>query len=92
MSVKLLTKHLLEVLSLKEGSTGSPESTLIKMSNCWKSHAAGQLLFPTCDPSKYFKYKLTNSCLLYQYVSNKSIRMKRIKLLFVDLLRFEMTK
>ena len=39
MSVKLLTEHLLEVLSLKGGCTGSSESTLVKMSNCWKFHA-----------------------------------------------------
>ena len=38
MSVKLLTEHLLEVLSLKGGCTGSSESTLVKMANCWKSH------------------------------------------------------
>ena len=31
MSVKLLTEHLLEVLSLKGGCTGSSESTLVKL-------------------------------------------------------------
>ena len=39
MIVKLLTEHLLEFLSLKGGCRGSSESTLVKMSNCWKSHA-----------------------------------------------------
>ena len=43
MSVKLLTEHHLEFLSLKEGCTGSSESTLVKMSNCWKSHAAAHM-------------------------------------------------
>ena len=43
MIVKLLTEHHLEFLSLKGGGRGSSESTLIKMSNCWKSHAAGQM-------------------------------------------------
>ena len=38
MSVKLLTKHHLEFLSLKGGCTGSTESTLVKMPHCWKSH------------------------------------------------------
>ena len=38
MSVKLLAEHLLEVLSLKGGSTCSSESTLVKMPHCWKSH------------------------------------------------------
>ena len=39
MSVKLLTEHHLEFLSLTGGCTGSYESTLVKISNCWKSHA-----------------------------------------------------
>ena len=43
MIVKLLTEHHLEFLSLKGGCRGSSESTLIKMSNCWKSHAAAHL-------------------------------------------------
>ena len=38
MIVKLLTEHHLAFLSLKLS-----ESTLIKMSNCWKSHAAAHL-------------------------------------------------
>ena len=38
MIVKLLTEHHLEFLSLKEGYTDSSEFTLVKMSNCWKSH------------------------------------------------------
>ena len=42
MIVKLLTKHHLEFLSLKGGYRGLSESTLVKMSNCWKSHAAAQ--------------------------------------------------
>ena len=38
MSVKLLTDHHLEFLSLKGGCTGASESTLVKMLHCWKSH------------------------------------------------------
>ena len=45
MIVKLLTEHHLEFLSLKEGCRGSPESTLAKMSNCWKSHVTAHLFF-----------------------------------------------
>ena len=44
MIVMLLTEHHLEFLSLKGGSRGSSESTLVKMSNCWKSHATAQFL------------------------------------------------
>ena len=40
MIVKLLTEHHLEFLSLEVDCTGSSESTLVKMSNCWKSRAA----------------------------------------------------
>ena len=43
MIVKLLTEHHLEFLSLKGGCRGPSESTLVKMSNCWKSHAAAQM-------------------------------------------------
>ena len=43
MIVKLLTEHHLEFLSLTGGCRGSSESTLVKMSNCWKSHAMAQI-------------------------------------------------
>ena len=44
MTVKLLTEHHLESLSLKGGYTGSSESTLVKMQHCWKSHATAHLM------------------------------------------------
>ena len=43
MIVKLLTERHLEFLSLKGGCRGSSESTLVKMSNCWKSHALAHI-------------------------------------------------
>ena len=43
MIVQLLTEHHLEFLSLKGGYRGSFESTLVKMSNCWKSYVVAQL-------------------------------------------------
>ena len=43
MIEKLLTERHLEFLSLKEGCRGSSESTLVKMSNCWKSHALAHI-------------------------------------------------
>ena len=49
MIVKLLTEHHLEFLSLKGGFTGSSESTLVKMSNCWKSHALALLVVKNFD-------------------------------------------
>ena len=45
MSVKLLTEHHLEFLSLKGDCTGSPESTLVKIPHCWKSHVTAQMSF-----------------------------------------------
>ena len=47
MIVKLLTEHHLEFLSLRGGCRGLSVSTLVKMSNCWKSHAAAQ----SCESS-----------------------------------------
>ena len=44
MRVKLLTEHNLEFLSLKGAYRGSSESTLIKMSHCWKSHATALII------------------------------------------------
>ena len=45
MIVKLVTEHHLEFLSLKGGCTGSSESTLVKMSNCWKSHVTSHISY-----------------------------------------------
>ena len=44
MIVKLLTEYHLEFLSLRAGCIyAHPESTLVKKSKCWKSHAAARL-------------------------------------------------
>ena len=43
MIVKPLTEHHFKFLSFKEGCRGSTESSLVKMSNNWKSHAAAQV-------------------------------------------------
>ena len=43
MILKLLNEHHLEFLRLKGGCTGSSESTHVKMSHCWKSHATAQM-------------------------------------------------
>ena len=44
MTVKLLTEHQLELLSLIGSCTGLSESTLVKMPHCWKAHATAQIL------------------------------------------------
>ena len=51
MTVKLLTEHHLEFLIFKGGCTGWSESTLVKMSNCLKSHTAAHFIF-----SVYFQF------------------------------------
>ena len=50
MIVKLLAERHLEFLSITGGCRGPYESTLVKMSNCWKSRALAQLIHcKTCE-------------------------------------------
>ena len=49
MSVKLLTEHHLEFLSLKGVCTVSYESTLVKMPHCWKSHVTPYFSFAVAE-------------------------------------------
>ena len=50
LTVKLLTEQDLEFLSLKGGCTGLPESTLVKMPYCWKSHVTSHIA--RADPER----------------------------------------
>ena len=43
MIVKLLNEHHLEILSLKGGWKSSSESTNVKMTQYWKSHALAHI-------------------------------------------------
>ena len=47
MSVKLLTEHDLEFLSLKGDCTGSFDSTLVIMPHCLKSHVTAHIIIDT---------------------------------------------
>ena len=60
MSVKLLTEHHLEFLSLKGGCRGSSKSTLVKMPHCWKSHVAAHMCL-----SSQVKVKQSRGGLIY---------------------------
>ena len=51
--VTLLTERHLEGLSLKGGCTGLSESTLVKKSHCWKSHAMAQLSLKSGHDSQF---------------------------------------
>ena len=62
LSVKLLAEHLLEILSLKGGCTGSYESTLVKMPHCWKLCADPEG-FVREDPNLIRVFCLYFSCL-----------------------------
>ena len=44
MTVQLLTEHHLKFLGLKEGCIGSSESTLVKITTCWKPHVMVQII------------------------------------------------
>ena len=48
MIVKLLTEQNLVCLSLKGGCRGSPESALVKMPHCWKSHDMALIILMEC--------------------------------------------
>ena len=43
MIVKLLTEQHLDFLSLKGGCIGSSESTLVEMTDCWKSRTLAHM-------------------------------------------------
>ena len=61
MTVKLLTEHHLEFLSLKEGCTASCESTLVKVPHCWKSHVAAHM-FLTHISLAFFMWEIGKQC------------------------------
>ena len=48
MTVKLVTEHHLEFLSLK-GAAEAYESTFVKMPHCWKSHVTAHLVMIETD-------------------------------------------
>ena len=48
MSIKLLTEHHLEFLSIKGGCRGSSKSALVKIPHCWKSHVVAHFYFGKC--------------------------------------------
>ena len=75
MIVKLLTEHHLEFLSLKGGCRGSPESTHVKMSNCWKSHALAHIKFrsPYDNVEIRTHRQLRYHVILYAFMQPKNV-------------------
>ena len=70
ISVKLLTEHHLEFLTLKGGCTGASESTLVKMPHYWKSNVAAALLLLSQGSHRLEK------CLNIQDSLEKSLKIK----------------
>ena len=84
MIVKLLTEHHLEFLGLKGGCRGSSESTLVKMSNCWKSHARAQIMifwdyFDKTAASETDCLSLMNMIILNQWLVGGPIQAEVVK-------------
>ena len=63
MSVKLLIEFNLVFLSLAGGCTGSSESTLVKMTDCWKSHVTAQISLNTGPRRQSVTCLATDACL-----------------------------
>ena len=76
MSFKLLTEHYLEFLSIKVGCTSSSESTVVKMSHCWKSHVTAHIIykcnFLTIDRKFNFKLLSQKKNLVYKILIRKA--------------------
>ena len=70
MTVKLLTEHHLEFLSLKGGCRGSSKFTLVKMSKCWKSHATAHTLHGIVG-----NQSSVMNCLVKEYLCNFEIEL-----------------
>ena len=56
ISVKPQTEHHLMFLSVKGGCTGSSESLLVEMPQCWKSHVAAHLLLYLAMKKSSYKF------------------------------------
>ena len=69
MSVKLLTEHHMEFLSLTGGCTCSSESTLVKMPLCWKSHAMAQIVVEDVGGVTFWLYKFYTACYFLKKMS-----------------------
>ena len=70
MSIKLLTEHYLEFLSLRGGCKGLSESIHVKMPHCWKSHVAVQIQYHYSRHSELIvKYNIGLKTLLQQGIS-----------------------
>ena len=54
MTVKLLTEHDLEFLTLKGGCTGSSVSTHVKILHCWNPHVTAHIVILIIQKKRRF--------------------------------------
>ena len=81
MSVKLLTEHHLELLSLKGGCKGSSESTHVKMPHCWKSHAMAHIIcLIVWEFSLIWSYNVCLQHTFLQVISDESLECLKLEL------------
>ena len=73
LSVKLLTEHHLEFLSLKGGCTGSSESSLVKMPHFWKLHVTAHIMLTRLDLITEGKRTVQSSKLIPQHISTGTL-------------------
>ena len=90
MTVKLLTEHHLEFLSLKRGCTESSESTLVKIPNCWKSNVIAYMLklmgkktFPILHKDMLIILNMTK-CMLFPKGQLSKNGLRRIAIIFLS--------
>ena len=73
MSIKLLSEHHLEFLSLKGGCAGSSECTHVKIPHCWKSHVEAHMKFAV----RRLKYVVSSVILIeLDQVKRKLLKLK----------------
>ena len=80
MRVMLLTEHHLEFLSLKRGCTGSSESTLVKMTHCWKSHVAAQIKILMVSNRNFRSRVQARRIILFPYAQSKDNLLKHFQM------------
>ena len=75
MQVMLLTEHHLECLSLKGGCAGSSDSTLVKLTYCWKSCVAAHIKILMVSNRNFHSrvpapFKIVSRIILFPYTQS----------------------
>ena len=79
----LLTEHHLEFLRFKGGCTGSSETTLVKMTHCWKSHVAAQIKILMVYPKSPSAFKKACRIILFPYTQSNDNLLKHFYHFFI---------